>query len=888
MKWFAELFVVLAFIATYACAWDDGLWQEKAEKQLPKEITLYHLYGDDIIKIIGPMPSEYIDRYQIPMDVLPDYVEFEKYSGSSINITDDGLIRPKCEIVYHKGNTWGTAYIEDYDYIDVDCYDGVSILRVRCDEWVHDIKVTVYDYISVYVNKTAAAIVSEVTTAEMTGEEKLRAFAKWVGQNTDYCYNYSGASGMFLYGCGDCWASTSSIIKMCQQAGMECRSRRANFVPGAGSGHMNVLAYTDGKYFIAEAGYSSKKPRPGSVWEEPFGCYLNDSVLVQYDGSEKEVRLPSAIGDTTITQLGNNRTYVFDGYNIETLYIPASFEAIGEYAFGYLDDLKNVLVDSNSKYFEASDGLLYTKGRGTLIHTPVARTSVSIDKSTKNVGFEALANLNLDSLEIPGNVEYIDGLALYESVIGELKIGNGVRYIDSSAFRRAEIPKVVLPDSVTKLGVLVFYYSWVDEVILSKNIKELPWGTFMDTYVSEVLIPEGVEIIGDECFSEAHRMENVTLPKSITYIGKNAFTSYTKNIFYVGSESDWNKIRFNNTLPSTITVHFNSVQGECTNGACCDPETRMYRPKGYACRPAVGECDVEEVCSGSNALCPPDVLVPKGVLCRAKRPGYGCDKPEFCDGWRGKCPMDDVYRAGVVCNKSRGPCEEDSVCTGNMYNCLRKQIRTSTWVCRKAVGSCDKPEYCDGVNVTCPEDVFLPEGTPCYGDDHCTGTSGWCPSEPIPVSSSSESQSESLYFSDGSGGLSIMMIAIIASVAGAAVIAAVIITTVVLVKKKKNNPDTHSVALESVSTKPDQPAQVETVPASHYAPSTPPPAPPAAHPRPAPAPYHPAPAARPRPAPAAPPRAAPATPPRNNPPPPPRGRPAPAPRGRGGARPSYL
>ncbi|CAE7737693.1 ADAM33 [Symbiodinium pilosum] len=49
--------------------------------------------------------------------------------------------------------------------------------------------------------------------------------------------------------------------------------------------------------------------------------------------------------------------------------------------------------------------------------------------------------------------------------------------------------------------------------------------------------------------------------------------------------------------------------------ACCDPATCALRPAGTVCRAALGECDLAEVCSGSSAICPPDVGKPWGSAC---------------------------------------------------------------------------------------------------------------------------------------------------------------------------------------------------------------------------------------------------------------------------------
>lgn len=66
------------------------------------------------------------------------------------------------------------------------------------------------------------------------------------------------------------------------------------------------------------------------------------------------------------------------------------------------------------------------------------------------------------------------------------------------------------------------------------------------------------------------------------------------------------------------------------------------------CRPAAGDCDIEELCPGAGAPCPDDELLPSGTVCRP----YAdfCDVAETCTGSDAECPPD-----GVVPHKGRDP-----------------------------------------------------------------------------------------------------------------------------------------------------------------------------------------------------------------------------------------
>src|SRR5262249_4352207 len=75
---------------------------------------------------------------------------------------------------------------------------------------------------------------------------------------------------------------------------------------------------------------------------------------------------------------------------------------------------------------------------------------------------------------------------------------------------------------------------------------------------------------------------------------------------------------------------------------------------GAVCRPAAGACDVQEVCDGNNAACPPDAVAANNVVCR---PAAGqCDVAEDCDGVNKACPPDIFQPNGA-------PCVDGDACT---------------------------------------------------------------------------------------------------------------------------------------------------------------------------------------------------------------------------------
>lgn len=176
---------------------------------------------------------------------------------------------------------------------------GLTTIRVTCGDYSQDISVHVISYATTYAENKMDRILAEIITDGMSQLEQLNAVTQWIGENTDYNYRYQSWQAMMIYEGGDCWASTNTIVAMCEKLGIDARSRRGNQDPGAGSGHYNVVAKIDGKYYIAEAGSSGDRPRYWNVSEEPGGFSVSGSTIYQYDGDDPRVVVPSEINGTT-------------------------------------------------------------------------------------------------------------------------------------------------------------------------------------------------------------------------------------------------------------------------------------------------------------------------------------------------------------------------------------------------------------------------------------------------------------------------------------------------------------------------------------------------------------------------------------------------------------
>ena len=469
---FLKPFVFILVICMVLNLFGYGQVDVADEELNPSVIELYFL-EDKYKEYIGSIPAEYKTSYQINTTGLsgtPKYLPISGYYYASVS--SDGLITPN----------------STYNYA------GTSIIRVTCGDYSKDITVIVKDYAVLYADKKIDEVISQNVTDDMTELEKLRALTAWLANNTDYSY-YTDYYSMMIFMSGSCVGSSNTIIEMCKRVGIRAKQRPANHDPGAGGGHVNVVALCDGKCYLVDAGYSGTKPRHYDFFNLPLGYTVSGGTIFQYDGFDTDVVIPETLNGKTITKIGTGSYSVFTTSDIKSVKIPKTVQTVDDYAFSSSSEIK-VTVDSDNQYLTMSGGALYTKDKTKLIFAPSNISSLTIDKNTTEIAAGAMCNMQLDKVVIPGNVKTVGDKALFRAKCRQIEVESGVNNI------------------------------------------------------------------GIEAFYGCTELTTLSIPSTVTSIGEGAFNTCLnlRNIYFDGTEEQWNKISMGSELPEKITVHFNSVR----------------------------------------------------------------------------------------------------------------------------------------------------------------------------------------------------------------------------------------------------------------------------------------------------------------------------------------
>ena len=243
--------------------------------------------------------------------------------------------------------------------------------------------------------------------------------------------------------------------------------------------------------------------------------------------------------------------------SLTSIKIPKNLTTIDDLAFDNCSNLSEFIVDPKNPSFSSEDGVLFDKNMETLLICPMTKSGTysipSNVTSIEAVAFKCCENLT--SIIIPDSVTTIDDSAFYGcSNVSEFIVDSdnpsftsedGVLFDkDKETFLHCPAKKsgtYIVPNGINSIGNYAF-----------SNCKNL----------TSIIIPDGITKIGYSAFSECTSLTSITIPKSVTSIGNYVFSNNSLNsltdIYYEGTEDEWNQISIESSIPSDITIHYNS------------------------------------------------------------------------------------------------------------------------------------------------------------------------------------------------------------------------------------------------------------------------------------------------------------------------------------------
>lgn len=299
-----------------------------------------------------------------------------------------------------------------------------------------------------------------------------------------------------------------------------------------------------------------------------YGDYLyyrasnGEIAITDCDKSATDIVIPSTIDGQKVTSI--NYEAFKNCSSLTNITIPDSVTSIANQAFQYCSSLTSITIPDSvtsigyNAFWGCSDVTSITIGNGV--------TNLGENAFNKTSFYDNESNWDNDVLYIGNHL-----IKAKESLSGKYTVKNGTKCIGSKAFYSCSITSISIPDSIIGFSYDAFAGCRLNSVNITDiaawcNIKfdndfsnpiRMAQTLYIDdNLVKDLVIPDSVTNIGDYAFVTCRSMTGITIPNKVTHIGKGAFyyCDKLKNVYYNGTETDWNKI-----LISDLNTHLTDV-----------------------------------------------------------------------------------------------------------------------------------------------------------------------------------------------------------------------------------------------------------------------------------------------------------------------------------------
>lgn len=145
-------------------------------------------------------------------------------------------------------------------------------------------------------------------------------------------------------------------------------------------------------------------------------------------------------------------------------------------------------------------------------------------------------NILLDSVVLPESLRFIDTRAFAgQERLREVLIPDSVKWIGDRAFADCtSLQQVRLPAVSDYIGEKCFQNSGLKELMIPGGSRILRYGAFGSCPELETIyIADGVDCLTDTCFEFCPKLQKVTIPASVLWIGDYAFCGSKNVTFYI-------------------------------------------------------------------------------------------------------------------------------------------------------------------------------------------------------------------------------------------------------------------------------------------------------------------------------------------------------------------
>ena len=239
--------------------------------------------------------------------------------------------------------------------------------------------------------------------------------------------------------------------------------------------------------------------------------------------SSEDLREEIVVSDSVVSVGARAFTKFFP----QRIVIGASLRDIGDDAFGYLKNLREIVVSKDNPHLEVSGKCLIDKTKKKVV---IGLPGAKIPSTVTAIGVAAFQyRTDIEQLTLSPNITEIGERAFANCTnMSYLSMSDNLKIIGKEAFKECEsLTSVTLGKGITEVSEGAFENcSSLGSVTMTNEVISLGKIAFRGCYsLKKVTFSDTLTTIGENCFRGCMALESVEIPKSVTKMGEGAFAS---------------------------------------------------------------------------------------------------------------------------------------------------------------------------------------------------------------------------------------------------------------------------------------------------------------------------------------------------------------------------